>query len=97
MTVREDGLRFSESSSLRPFDRVETEIVAQLRVGACVHQYSNEVCVTEDYREDESRPAAVRAFIYVRTISQQRRHSTFVAGSNGVGQRQGRTHRTIPS
>ena len=69
-TVCENSVRFGKSSALCPLDRVKTEIVAQLRVGARMHQYSNKICVSEDDCKDESRLTAVRTFIYVRTISQ---------------------------
>ena len=74
-----------ESSSLCPLDRVQTEIVAHLRIGARVYQDSNKICVTEDDGEDEGCLTAVRSFVYVRATSQQSGHGAFVTGSNGVG------------
>ena len=69
-TVRENSDDFGQSSALRPLDRVEAEIVAQLRVGARFHQEFYEICAAEDDGKDERRLAAARSFIYVRAIGQ---------------------------
>ena len=68
--VRENSDDLGQSSALRPLDRVETEIVAQLRIGARFHQQFYEICTAEDDREDERRLPTARSFIYVRAIGQ---------------------------
>jgi len=70
---------------LCPRDRIETEIVTQLGIGARIYQDSYKICVTEDDGEDEGSPTTVRGFVYVRTASQQSGHGAFITGSNGVG------------
>jgi hypothetical protein len=40
---------------MRPIDRIQTEIVSQLRIGAGVEQKRNEMRVTEDGGENERR------------------------------------------
>ena len=62
--------RFSRSSSLCPLDRVQTEVVAQLCVGACFNEKLDEVCVTEDDCEDEGSLAPTRSLVYVRAFGQ---------------------------
>jgi hypothetical protein len=74
-----------ESPALCPLDRVETEIVPHLRIGARIQQQSYEFCVAEYDGEDEGRLTAVCSFVYVRAASQQRGHSPFITGGNGVG------------
>ena len=96
MPVRENSGSFRQSAALRPLERVETEIVALLRVGARFHQEFYEVCAAEDDGEDESCLPAARSFIYVRAIGQYCGYSLFVAALNGVGQWKGITHRTVP-
>jgi hypothetical protein len=55
---------------LRPFDRIQAEIIALLGVGAGLNQSLNNVRVTEDYGEDERRLAAARSFIYVSAVGE---------------------------
>ena len=73
--------RFASASSMRPVDRVESEIVSQLRVGARVEKKRKEMRVTEDRREDERRLPAAGAFVDVGSVSQHSLHRTCVAGS----------------
>jgi len=70
MIIRENRDCFARASALRPVDRVQTEIVAQLRVGARIHQQLDEIGMAEDDGEDEGRLAATRSFIHVRAIGQ---------------------------
>ena len=80
--VAEDVDGFSGASSLCPVDGVESEIVAQLRIGPGVEQKGNEMGVIEDRGEDERGLSAAGAFVDVGAVSQQRFHGANVAGSN---------------
>ena len=70
MAVRQNSDDFVQSSALCPLDRVQTEIVAQIRVGARFYQEFYEICATEDDGEDQRRLTTARSFIYVRAIGQ---------------------------
>jgi hypothetical protein len=74
-----------ESATLCPLDCIQTEIVAPLRIGARIHEDSNQICATEDDGEDEGSLTAVRSFVNVGAPSQQSGHGVFITGSNGVG------------
>ena len=60
----------SRSSTLCPLDRVQTEIVAQLRIGARFNQKLDEVCVTKDDCEDEGSLTPARTLVYIRAVGQ---------------------------
>lgn len=78
--VVEDVDDFGSASALRPVDHVETEIVSQLGIGACVEQEGDEMCVTEDRGEDERCLSAAGAFVDVGSVSQHSLHRVRVAG-----------------
>ena len=79
--VSKNADRFGRASSLRPIDRVETEIIAQLRIRTGGEQERNEVRVTEDRREDQRRLAAARPLVDVGSVGEERTHLAGVAGS----------------
>ena len=60
--------RFCRSSSLCPFKRVETQIVAPLGVGTRVNQELYEVCMAKNDREDKRGLTSARTLIYVHTF-----------------------------
>ena len=62
--------RFGSASPLRPVERVQTEIVAHLRVSTRFYQEFYEICAAEDDGKDQRRLTAARSFIYVRAIGQ---------------------------
>jgi hypothetical protein len=73
-------------SALCPLQRVEAEIVAQMQISPRIYQNFYDICVAENYRENEGGLAAAGGFVYIRTSGQQRRYNFFVAGSYGISQ-----------
>src|SRR5689334_5104712 len=65
LRVGENVERFGESAPFCPIERVEAEIVALLRISAGQDELSNNVRVSEDYREDERGLAAAGSFVDV--------------------------------
>src|ERR1041384_2923583 len=66
--VRENVQRFGQTSTLRPLDRVQSEIIALFRIRAGLNQLLNYVRVAEDYREDERGLAAAGTFVDVSAL-----------------------------
>jgi hypothetical protein len=55
---------------LRPLDRIQPEIIALLGIGAGLNQPVDNMRVSEDYGEDQRRPAAACGFIYVSAVGE---------------------------
>src|ERR1043165_6196582 len=68
LRVREYVKGFGQSSALRPFDRVQAEIIALFRISTGANQLFDDVGVTEDYREDERSLAAARSLVDVSAL-----------------------------
>ena len=66
----EDFDGFGRASTLRPVNRVETEIVAFVWIGAGVDEQPDDIGVTANNRENERGLAAARLLVYVRAIGQ---------------------------
>ncbi len=62
--------RFGRSSTLRPVDGVEAEIVALVWIGAGVDELPDDIRVTADDRENEGGLATACPLVYVRAIGQ---------------------------
>ena len=70
LRVGENVECFCESAALRPLDRIQTEIIALLGIGAGLNEPLYDMRVSEDYGEDERRLAAARGFIYVSAVGE---------------------------
>src|SRR5215216_207345 len=57
-SVVENFEPFGQSSTLRPVNRVEAEIVALMRIGARLNEEPDEICVTINDRENKRGTAA---------------------------------------
>ena len=78
--VREYLDRFGCASSLGPIDGVESEVIAQLRIGAGVKQEGDEMRVTEDGGEDQRRLPAAGSFVYVGSVGENSTDGAGIAG-----------------
>ena len=58
LRIRENVKGFAQSSALRPFDGIQTEIIALLGIGAGLNQSLNNMRVSVNYGEDQRRAAA---------------------------------------
>ena len=61
---------FGRTSTLRPVDGVEAEIVTLIWVGARIHEQPDDIRVTADNCKNEGGLAAARPLVYIRAIGQ---------------------------